>query len=369
MNRPEDLVLAALANPAALLNRPVDRLTPLIQQARAASLLARVGAALAPEGQAPTPWPAAALGHLEAARRVARAQAAEVDRELRHVAQALAPLGAPVVVLKGAAYQAADLPAARGRVFNDVDIMVPRDALSQAESLLMLAGWMTTKLSAYDQRFYREWSHELPPMEHVHRHTTLDVHHTILPPTARLKPDATLLFADARPLAGHAGLHVLAPADMVLHGMTHLFMNEEMSRALRDLSDLDLLLRHFGACDAGFWPHLLTRAGHLGLQRPLYYGLRYTSLLLGTPVPAEVLSQAATHAPAWVAPMDILWRRALRSQHPSAELRGHRLALFALYVRGHWLRMPPLMLARHLTVKALKLHERPESRAAGETGG
>jgi hypothetical protein len=28
------------------------------------------------------------------------------------------------------------------------------------------------------------------------------------------------------------------------------------------------------------------------------------------------------------------------------------LALFALYVRAHWLRMPPGMLARHLAVKA-----------------
>ena len=35
------------------------------------------------------------------------------------------------------------------------------------------------------------------------------------------------------------------------------------------------------------------------------------------------------------------------------------MAVFALYVRAHWLRMPPVMLVRHLTVKALRLHEEP----------
>jgi len=363
MSRHEDLVPTALVEPQAPLRWSAERITQLFQQARAAALLGRIGVGI--ESAATAPWQAAALGHLDSARRVARAQAAEVERELRHVAQALAPLGAPVVLLKGAAYLSAGLPAARGRVFSDVDIMVPRSALPQAESLLMLAGWMTTKLNAYDQRYYREWSHELPPMEHVHRRTALDVHHTILPPTARLRPDAGELFAAARALPDRPGLHVLAPPDMVLHSMTHLFMNEEMSHALRDLSDLDLLLRHFSDLDVDFWSKLRERAARLDLRRPLHYGLRHAAALLGTPVPADTLAQSDAWGPAWAAPMDALWRRALRSPHPSAALPGQRAALFALYLRGHWLRMPPLMLVRHLSVKALGLHERGEAAAAG----
>jgi hypothetical protein len=38
--------------------------------------------------------------------------------------------------------------------------------------------------------------------------------------------------------------------------------------------------------------------------------------------------------------------------HASCEDRFSGLARFALYVRGNWLRMPPLLLARHLFHKA-----------------
>jgi hypothetical protein len=55
--------------------------------------------------------------------------------------------------------------------------------------------------------------------------------------------------------------------------------------------------------------------------------------------------------------MDAIWRRALLCPHPGSGLTGTATALFALYVRGHWLRMPPLLLARHLTIKAFRLHE------------
>ena len=69
--------------------------------------------------------------------------------------------------------------------------------------------------------------HELPPMRHMVRQTVIDVHHAILPETARLKPDSAKLRAAALPLGGRKGLLVFSPADMVLHSATHLsFMTE-----------------------------------------------------------------------------------------------------------------------------------------------
>jgi hypothetical protein len=82
--------------------------------------------------------------------------------------------------------------------------------------------------------------------------------------------------------------------------------------------------------------------------------------LLDTPIAEPALRQAEqSGAPApplgpW---MDALWRRALLSAHPTMAPRGSAAARFALYVRAHWLRMPPLLLARHLAVKAFGLHE------------
>lgn len=368
-----DLVVQALTEPPASMESwPAWRWSALLRQARRCGLLGRIGNRLAPSYGGSTPvYPAAFGGHLAAAERLMRAQRSEVTRELSHIARALSGLGAPVVVLKGAAYLAADLPPGRERLFSDIDILVPKAALADAEALLTLAGWTGTHLNAYDQRYYREWMHELPPMQHMQRGTTLDLHHNVLPETARLKPKGHHLVEAARPVQAFPGLRVLSPPDMVLHSMTHLFMNEEMSHALRDLSDLDLLLRHFGA-DPFFWEQLPKRAVLLDLQRPLHYGLRHVQRVFHTPVPAHTAEQASQWGPPRVlaGPMDALWRRAFHGGDPQRAPAGTAAARFALYLRGHWLRMPPLMLARHLCVKALRLHERqPLVQAAAPTNG
>lgn len=346
-----DLARRTLADPRWLSGATAMDWSRLIAQARSAGVLGRIAYQLA--SQPDIAVPPEAQVHLQSALRVSAAQRKEVEREVRHVTRALAVSDTAVVLLKGAAYAVADLPAADGRIFSDIDLLVPKRDLPAVEALLALAGWTTTHHDAYDQRYYREWMHELPPLEHSIRRTVLDVHHTILPETARLRPDAALLLSAAEPLPQQPRLRVLAPPDMVLHSMTHLFMNEEMSHALRDLADLDALVRHFEALP-GFWPRLLERAARLDLGRPLYYGLTHLVRCFATPVPPDTLAASRRHAPPWPlrAMMEWIWRRALRTPHPSAGLRGQSLALFALYVRGHWLRMPPLLLIRHLSIKA-----------------
>jgi Uncharacterised nucleotidyltransferase len=360
--RPDtNLVAHALRAPEETATWPGHTWTVLVQQARKAGLLARLALRLQDSGMQAL-WPAGVTGHFDANLRVSRAQQAEIRRELVFVLEALGGLPAPVVLLKGAAYVMANLPAAAGRVFGDIDLLVPKTALAQTETQLMLAGWISSHQSAYDQRYYRQWMQELPPLHNVHRGTVLDVHHAILPETARVRPAPHKLFERLEPVAGHKNLYVLGPEDMVLHNMAHLFFNDDTSYALRDLSDLDLLLRHF-AKRTDFWPRLQARALELNLTRPLYYGLRHATAQLGTPVPATALAEVASFAPSASARalMDAIWRRALRSRHPSAALPGTWASLSALYLRGHWLRMPPFMLARHLTIKALHLYEKDPS--------
>ena len=263
----------------------------------------------------------------------------------------------PVVVLKGAAYLIGDLPPARGRLFSDVDILVPKHALPAVESALMLTGYATTHHHPYDQRYYRRWMHELPPMQHIKRSTILDVHHAIVPETSRLHPDSGALIRAAVPVPQWSGVSVLGPADMVLHSATHLFHNEELTHGLRDLVDIDLLLRHFGR-DPAFWPSLARRAVEMELARPLYYALRWTARLLRTEVPPETHEAIGRHAP--VAPiralMDVLLEHALR---PTVARPSTQWARRLLYVRGHWLKMPMPLLAWHLTVKSFRRDEQP----------
>jgi hypothetical protein len=301
--------------------------------------------------------PAQPRAHLLAARTQCRAQQGAVRREVSEIMRALKALGIPIILLKGAAYLVADLPPSRGRLFSDIDILVAKDALPEVESALMLAGFATTHLHPHDQRYYRRWMHELPPMQHVKRSTVLDVHHTIVPETARVALDPRALFRAALPLADPAGFSVLAPEDMVLHSATHLFHNEELTHGLRDLIDIDALLGHFGD-HAGFWTNLTARAAELDVGRPLYYALRWASRMLETPMPAGALADVARHAPARpvLAIMDALFEAGLQ---PNAAKPATRRARRLLYLRGHWLKMPVPLLAWHLTFKALRGEEQP----------
>ncbi|HEX8606159.1 MAG TPA: nucleotidyltransferase family protein [Pseudoduganella sp.] len=322
----------------------------LLRQAGAANLLATLSCLVEERGlleQIAAP----AREQLGWARVLARRHRQGVLWEVRLIRQALAEGGTPLILLKGAAYTVAGLPPAHGRLYSDIDVLVPEERLGEAEAALMLAGWAGTHHDAYDQRYYREWMHELPPMRHLRRASMIDVHHAIMPKTAALRPDPALLRAAAVPVPGMPGLHVLAPVDMVLHSAVHLFSDGEFNNALRDLFDIHRLLCHFGT-DRRFWVELLPRARRLGLERPLFYALRYGAMLLGTHVPEAVRADLAGPAPALLVLMDALFQRALLPDHTSCGDRFSPLARFLLYLRGNWLRMPPLLLARHLFHKA-----------------
>ncbi|MFN3397446.1 MAG: nucleotidyltransferase family protein [Sulfurimicrobium sp.] len=325
----------------------------LLRQARHANLLARLYVLL-DEQDLLEQVPPQPREHLEWSHAVAERHTQAIRWEVSLIRKALAEVGAPIILLKGAAYVMANLPSARGRIFSDIDIMVPKDSLNEVEAALMLHGWAATHHDAYDQRYYRTWMHELPPMRHVKRSTVIDVHHAILPETASLHPDPGKLRAAACALDGCDDMWVLAPVDMVLHSAAHLFHDGELENGLRDLVDIHSLLCHFGRLPM-FWPHIVERARELELTRPLFYALRYAALILHTPIPADIQEAASrTGGPnrLTLAFMDSLFTRAFLPLHPSCSDGLTSSARWMLYVRANWLRMPPLLLARHLFHKA-----------------
>ena len=348
------LLVEVLRDPARVARLDLAGWDLLLRQASHAGLVATLAASFRQAGQLEA-VPAAPRRHLEWADVAASRHLDAVRFEVDQIRRALASLGLPLVLLKGAAYALAALPPAQGRMFSDIDILVPKERIAEVEATLMLHGWASVMRDSYDQHYYREWMHELPPMEHVQRGNTIDVHHAILPETARVRPDPALLRAAAQPIAGGKGLWMLAPHDLVLHSAVHLFSEGETDHGLRNLLDLHRLLLHFGP-QSGFWDGLVGRAIRLQLARPLFYALRYCGRLLATPVPGAVLAAAAAAArpPApLLTLMDALFMRTLIPQHPSCVGRLSPLARGALYLRGNWLRMPPLMLARHLFHKGL----------------
>lgn len=311
--RARDLLLGALKAPEDLPGLPPADWDLLLRVARRARLLGRIEADLAAADLLGT-IPERAGNHLRAARNVVAHRHTLTTWEVDRILWGLEGLDVRPVLLKGIAYVMAGLPPARGRLFADVDLMVPEARIEEVEKTLLERGWFRKALDPYDERYYRVWSHEIPPLRHRERETEIDIHHTILPRTSRLKPDPALLFAAARPLSALAPLagaspdplpppadprlQVLAPADMVLHSLVHLFLEGDPQDGLRlrDLVDAHDLLRHFGA-GPDFWGTLVPRARELDLTRPLYYGLRCVQRLFDTHVPHAVWAAAKKAAP------------------------------------------------------------------------
>ena len=325
------LLVRALRDPASVAGLDASGWNGLIAAARAERLIGTLAFRLDGVTVPPALTPILSDARLDAARE-ARQALWEADR----AAQALGALGVRVVLLKGTAYAAAGLKAGQGRFIGDLDILVPVEAMAAVEQALIAAGWEWVKDDPYDDVYYRQWMHELPPMIHATRDRMIDVHHTILPLTARQTPDAAAMIADAVPVDD--GLFVLSPEDRVVHAVAHMLADGDLQGGLRNLWDIHHLL-------ADTDPDILaTRAARHGLTSHVRQAQRLAAALYG---PGARLT---------------LWDRLIRARLLARDGWGRetrKALVFAFFLRSHWLRMPPLMLARHLWTKWRKGH-RPQ---------
>ncbi len=245
-----------------------------------------------------------------------------------------------------------ELDASYGRVFNDIDILVPENLLQEVKKHLAWHGWYPDKMDDYDQRYYERWMHELPPMRHIKRGTSLDIHHNILPKTCKFSPSSENLFRHIVKIP-ETNIWVLQPEDIILHSACHLFFGGEFENGLRDLSDLDLLLRQSNKEKTNFFQSLAERSLELNLQLPLFYALRYTKKFLKTPVPGDIELIEGQWGKLKLPVMDVIFMRALMPDHPSCNDCWTGLARWLLYMRSHYLKMPLYLLIPHLLRKNL----------------
>ena len=335
MARAIEQLIGLLAHPTAAAG--VGRWDAILCVARAEQLLGALAWRL--DGVA---VPRAVAAVLTEAREAGEEQRRAALWEAEMARRALASLGVPVLLLKGTAFVAAGLDAGRGRAIGDLDLLVPAEALPDVEAALAAAGWEAAKDDAYDDSYYRRWMHELPPLVHRERDRLIDVHHTILPPTARIAPDAAAIVAAAVPLAN--GLSVPNDADMVVHAALHLFADGDLSGGLRNLWDIDRLLREFADADRDFWLRLHARAAEHGASATVARAARLAHDLFDTPVPEAWRGREAA---------DALFRRRLLARDDwGRPARG--ATRLAFYLRSHAIRMPAPLLARHLAIKTWK---------------
>lgn len=343
-------LLGLLIDPRRVESTSLADWDEIIRLARQAKLLGVLSYRIHAQAHLLPQVPECVLGHLRSAAAYSAHRVQMLRAELAALARAL-PTELAVVVLKGSAYIVQDLEVAHGRLPSDVDLMVARRDLDQAEAALLRAGWASEMADAYDQKFYREWSHELPPLRFPGHPVEVDLHHTITPIAGRLHPDMVRLFADLQSVPGQRFL-VLHPFDQILHAAVHLFQDSELRAALRDLVDIDGLIRVHLRTEAD-WQSLAARAVHHGVDRPLWYALHYCRAWLATAGPEDLPLIAppaiAVKAMDWIFPRTALPRLPDRPPGPARRVAGHLAA-----VRYYWLRLPPRLLVRHLAHKALR---------------
>jgi Uncharacterised nucleotidyltransferase len=325
------LLVMALRDPATTAALDAAGWNSLIAMARAERLIGTLAFRL--DGQA---VPEAVRPILADAREDAAREARQAIWEADRARAALAPIGLPVILLKGTAYAAAGLPAGRGRFIGDLDILVPRDRIDAAADALIAAGWEWVKEDPYDDAYYRRWMHELPPMIHTERDRMIDVHYTVLPLTARPTPDAAAMMADAVLITD--GLYMLSAEDRVCHAVAHLLADGDLQGGLRNLWDIRCLLADVDL------QALEARAARHGIAPHVRQAQRLAAAIYG----------AGARLTLW----DRLVRARLLARNGWGQ-ETRKLLVFAFFVRSHWLRMPPLMLARHLLTKWRKGH-RPQ---------
>lgn len=338
-------------NPAISLNLSLVHWDLLIRQARRANILAKLAFFLEKNSFLKS-VPDQPKKHLLSAQVHANRFALSLEWEIECISQALIDQPIKLILLKGAAYHAAENITADGRVFSDVDVLVPEEYLVAVERALGKAGWMNLSFDPYEQQYYRKWMHEIPPLTNLKRQTSLDVHHNILPKTCEFYPDSSLLRDNAVQL-NKKNIWVLSREDRVIHSATHLFHEGEFGNGFRDLSDLDSLLKEFSEYQ-DFWKHLVQRSVALQQQISLYYALRYCSLIFETQIPGDAQREVEQGVPNPLKQtiMDFLFLRALMPDHSSCNGRWTGMARWLLYIRSHWLRMPLHLLVPHLLRKS-----------------
>jgi hypothetical protein len=214
---------------------------------------------------------------------------------------------------------------------------------------LKSALWQSEKLSDYDDKYYRTWAHEIPPLFHVVRDTVLDVHHNLYLPISGRSPKVELFLANNTVCEN--GCYVLGPAESVLHSIIHLFMNEDFTNAFRDLFDLHLLIHEYQSKE--FWQQLLSLAQETKFEKELYYCLALLINIYGVekqPIFEALESKYDSKANRFFI-QHILFN-AITPKHSLIDYFCAKLARSLVFLKGHWLKMPFHILITHLAIKS-----------------
>ena len=344
------ILLRLFTKPKQAIDLTNTEWTHVLTHGRNQNMLGRLYAKLKSAGLSEQ-LPQNVITHMTNCEKTEQRQRINIDRELKEISNALSEKHVSGVVLKGAAYSLLELRCADGRIFNDIDVLVAHSDLRKAEIGLMTKSWFHTKENDYDKRYFREWMHEIPPMVHKVRHTTIDLHHNILPLTNRQHFSSDLL---KREKTQYDGLYVLTTVDRFIHSAVHLFTESEFPHAIRDLTDLILLFEDVEASlestSTTAEQVILLRSDELNLnnyiQLAIYFVLFHKEKAKSSSIKALLCKSAVTRL------LTLPSYQIVFDQDCAVPTKlSHKLALLWLMIRSHLIKMPLRILIPHLVRK------------------
>mgnify|MGYP006164843589 CR=1 FL=1 len=278
--------------------------------------------------------------HGESAARYAEKQQHSLYFELQQLEPLFAATDCPCLLLKGAAYRALALPVSFGRLFADIDLLVPATRIKQIRDKLFFAGFAEAAISDYDRHYYLQWSHQNPPLSHYQRGTVIDLHHHIYPTASAKKIDIAPLFQHAETLPGSA-FKVPKAAHLFIHAAVHLFYQEETHKLLKDIVDLNDLLLEVERQQQLDW--LLQQAGAMAVQSAVINACWVLVQLFDNTAARRQLGATAQQPQRWVGKLVINM------------LQGGKVTAWSArqlwFIRGHGLKMRWQILLYHILAK------------------
>lgn len=271
--------------------------------------------------------------------------------EMNRVERAVSGLDLPIVVLKGGAYVASGGRASLGRRVSDLDILVPSKDLYEIEQHLLSAGWQPDEQTdnEYDQQYYRQHMHELPPLRHKSRGTVIDVHHALLPRTAKNAVDEAKMFSQARDL-NTGNLRVFRPVDQFVHSAVHAYADGALDTPARTLVEQYFLFSDLSDDEKS---NLVIRAREVGAEMPVALALWMVGHVFEQ---AEAKQLSTNLRGRWrYLALKFAMLNKLQDNWSSFAGKGY------LYIRSHYLRMPLYMLIPHLVKKAAQWRPTPKT--------
>lgn len=270
----EDIATAAVAWRQFEAEADFDRLTP--GEMRLIGLAAKRVASFAPDSPM--------LGRIAGIERANWSRSQLAIGAAAEGLRVLASASIDMLVIKGAARIASSDPAARGRMLNDVDIVVRSGDMTPAFDLLTREGWQPA--GSGTALYHRTFLEKAVGINLVRgRFGNLDLHNSPFRPPYTSTANKTAIWTRASPSKlGYVPVWVPSATDVVTIAIAHGALDAHKSS--------DWLADIAAAIDSGVdWNLFETLVKDCRLQAPATLALRYVHDRLQRPVPASLLER------------------------------------------------------------------------------